>query len=294
MSEPGTNNSGAGAGASSTAAQPDMAALLQQMQQMQATMQTMQSQIASTAVASATPAAAPAEQPAATAQQPGGVPPYVQPLTANPAAGASSPSSSLLSRFPKVEAATLASIIQHDFRSADLYKLDSKYRDKSERQVLAFNGTSIEVASRDSVAKEYKSLNSVSIPLSVYFSILCQAAPASALADISVDFLWYQAHLLKLSTDYEWPAVLAYHTDFFNTRRREMSDGRYDGWGRVDTDLHAEHLMDRRKHTPTATKAGTPFAKKPVTPRPTGSDPCRNFNIGRCLTSPCPWGRRMS
>ncbi|KZP23106.1 hypothetical protein FIBSPDRAFT_675325, partial [Athelia psychrophila] len=145
--------------------------------------------------------------------------------------------------FPKVEAANITSIIQHEFRATDLFKLDSKYRDKAEHQVLAFNGTSIEVASRDSVAKEYKSLNSISIPLSIYFSILCRAVPLSALCDISVNFLWYQAHLLKLSSDYNWSAVMSYHTDFFNTRRREMSDGNYEGWGNVNLDLHAEHLM---------------------------------------------------
>ncbi|KZP17752.1 hypothetical protein FIBSPDRAFT_670926, partial [Athelia psychrophila] len=157
---------------------------------------------------------------------------------------------SLLAQFPTVEAATISAILSHDLRATELFKLDSRYRDKTERQVLAFNGTSLEVASRDSLAKEYKSLNSVSVPLGTYFSILLAAVPITVISELRTlgqHFLWYTTHLLKLSADYEWAAVLAYHTDFFNTRRREMTEGIYVGWGRIDHDLHGEYLMDHRK-----------------------------------------------
>lgn len=60
-------------------------------------------------------------------------------------------------------------ILAHDLHATELFKLDSRYRDKTERQVLAFNGTSLKVASHDPLAKEYKSLNSVSVPLGTYF-----------------------------------------------------------------------------------------------------------------------------
>ncbi|KZP26181.1 hypothetical protein FIBSPDRAFT_698600, partial [Athelia psychrophila] len=154
---------------------------------------------------------------------------------------------SLLSIFPSIEAATITSIIQHDFRATELFKLDSRYRDKSDRQVLAFNGTALEVSNRDSVAKEYKTHNSVSVPLMTYFSVLIAAVPAADAAAVGRYFLWYTAHLLKNSVDYEWPAVLSYHTEFFNRRRREMSSSDYTGWNHLDHDLLGEHLLGHRK-----------------------------------------------
>ncbi|KII90040.1 hypothetical protein PLICRDRAFT_174840, partial [Plicaturopsis crispa FD-325 SS-3] len=96
--------------------------------------------------------------------------PWVAPLSAhNTVAGTSQ---TLLSLFPEVEAAVITAVIQHDLRGSDIYKLDSRYRDKTERQTLALNGTTLELSSNDSAAKDYKSLNSILIPLHTYFSIL--------------------------------------------------------------------------------------------------------------------------
>ncbi|KZP17999.1 hypothetical protein FIBSPDRAFT_956743 [Athelia psychrophila] len=154
-------------------------------------------------------------------------------------------SPSLNSQFPTVEMATITAILYHDFCATDLFELDSRYQHKTGRQgqILTFTGTSLELA----VAKGYKSLESVSVPLGTYFSILLASAPValSQLRSLGRYFLWYQTHLLKISSGYEWSAVLAYHTDFFNTRRREMAEGVYTGWGRVDRDLHGEHLLAR-------------------------------------------------
>ncbi|KAJ3711116.1 hypothetical protein DFJ43DRAFT_1169110 [Lentinula guzmanii] len=76
-----------------------------------------------------------------------GLPRFVGPLSSSAAAGASS----LLCLFPEVEAATITSIINHEFRASDLYKLDSRYRDKTERQVLSLKGETLELT-RDAKA----------------------------------------------------------------------------------------------------------------------------------------------
>ncbi len=53
---------------------------------------------------------------------------FIGPLTSNPAAGTSP---SVFYLFPKVEAATITSIMQHELQGANLYKLDPRYRDKA-------------------------------------------------------------------------------------------------------------------------------------------------------------------
>ncbi|KZP09089.1 hypothetical protein FIBSPDRAFT_665012, partial [Athelia psychrophila] len=157
------------------------------------------------------------------------------------------PSPSLQSLFPTVEAAMITAIIQHDLHANKLFKLNFWYRNKSDHQVLMFNGTALEVSSRDTVAKEYKSYNSVAVPLTTYFSVLIAYINIADVRDVARHFQHYGGHLLKLSVDYEWSAVLAYHSDFFNRRRREMSEGVYTGWGRQDPDLAGEHLFNHHK-----------------------------------------------
>ena len=53
-----------------------------------------------------------------------------------PAANLPTPGTSLLDLFPSVKASILLDIARHDFEPSDLYKLDSKYRDKAEPLVL--------------------------------------------------------------------------------------------------------------------------------------------------------------
>ncbi|KZP20929.1 hypothetical protein FIBSPDRAFT_664635, partial [Athelia psychrophila] len=144
--------------------------------------------------------------------------------------------------FRTIEAATITSIIQHDLRANELYKLDSRYRDKGDRQVLAFNGTTLEVSNRDAVAKEYKALNSISVPLATYFQIVLAIVPLADLRAVAQHFTWYSGHLQRLAVEYEWPALLSYHNDFFNARRREMAEGNYTAWSRLDHELDDLHL----------------------------------------------------
>ncbi|GLB36092.1 hypothetical protein LshimejAT787_0303800 [Lyophyllum shimeji] len=184
------------------------------------------------AAAQAQPAAPPqpAQPPPPAAPQPAAPPPFVGPLTTNPAAGASPPPT-LLSLFPEVEAATITSIIQHEFRGSDLYKLDSRYRDKTERQVLSLHGGTLELTSDDKALKEYKTPNSILVPLHTYFNILVQHAHHSRRsADVSFGFFRYCTHLTQVASEYEWHAVVPYHMAFFAKRRREMIDGDYSGF----------------------------------------------------------------
>ncbi|KAJ3991045.1 hypothetical protein F5050DRAFT_1534658, partial [Lentinula boryana] len=150
---------------------------------------------------------------------------------------------SLLCLFPEVEVATITSIINHKFRASDLYKLDSRYRDKTERQVLSLKGEILELTTNDSAYCEYKSLNVIALPLSTYFSILMTHAEAAGrVSTIGTDFFKYNAHLIKVTSEYDWSAVVGYHMAFFNKRRCEMQSGDYSGWGKVDMELRGEYL----------------------------------------------------
>ncbi|KAL0567968.1 hypothetical protein V5O48_014025 [Marasmius crinis-equi] len=179
---------------------------------------------------------------------------FVGPYT-NPTATVASPSQSLLSSFPEVEAATIASIINHKLEAHDLYKLDSKSHDKTEDQILSLRGGSL----TNSASKEYKSLSSVAVPLSTYFSIiLAHAETTGRVSNMAIDFFRYNSHLVRIAGEYEWAAVVAYHMAFFGKRRREMQLGDYSGWGRIDVELQGEHLhgFNRRGDPVTATKPG--------------------------------------
>ncbi|KAJ3993524.1 hypothetical protein F5050DRAFT_1546638, partial [Lentinula boryana] len=195
-------------------------------------------------------------------------------------------SSSLLSLFPKVEAASIMAIITHDFRASNLYKLDSRYRDKTKCQILSLKGKTLELTTNDSAYREYKSLNAIAIPLSTYFSILvCHAETSGKVSQISTDFFKYNTHLIKIASEYEWSAVIAYHMAFFNKRRREMQEGDYSGWGKVNMELRSDHLYSANRLTSPlkATKRSSPLP-------PTKLDPCQKFDQGTCSSTPCPFG----
>ncbi|PBK86734.1 hypothetical protein ARMGADRAFT_864100, partial [Armillaria gallica] len=155
---------------------------------------------------------------------------------------------SLFSLFPKVKAATITSIIQHDLCALDIYKLDTWHRDKAEQKTLELNDTKLELSNNDAALKKYKTLNSIIDPLSTYFSILIMHAQASRKsALLAVQVLRYNAHLSRIASEYEWHAVVAYHMAFFTKRCREMIDGEYGSWGRIDLELHGEHLYPHWK-----------------------------------------------
>ncbi|KAK6987607.1 Integrase/recombinase xerD [Favolaschia claudopus] len=135
--------------------------------------------------------------------------------------------------------------------------------------------------------KTYKSLHTLLPPLLAFFSILGYNLPACS--PIPIYFQRYIAHLALLATEYEWAAVFEYHTYFFNRRRNEMLLGNYNNWGEPEAALMTTYVYQHRKQPVVPAKA----AKK-VTPSPSSSstsDPCRNFNAGKCET-PCAWKRQ--
>ncbi|KAG6884626.1 hypothetical protein C0992_005976 [Termitomyces sp. T32_za158] len=150
--------------------------------------------------ANATPptAAPPASIPAiAPAPQPLGT--FVPPIAAVGINGASlAIPLSLRARFPDAEAAVLAAIITHDFKAADLHKLDPTNRDRE--TAYTFNGSTNQFEVSHRAAKDYKTPFSVLIPLQSYFRILAfHVNDASA-----TDSFWaYTEQLLELVAEYE-------------------------------------------------------------------------------------------
>ncbi|KAF6744095.1 hypothetical protein DFP72DRAFT_826402 [Ephemerocybe angulata] len=214
-------------------------------------------------------------------EETGGVPPFIPPPTTNGA------STSLRSLFPDIEAAHITSIITHDFRGSDLYKLDSRYRDKE--AAFTFNGSTGQFETSNRAAKEYKTFDMLYIPLVAYFSILSAHLPGQP--TVPLVFFKFLVHLQKLARDYEWAAVLEYSIIFFNRRRMEMLEsGDYSHWALPDNGLMAEHIYAHRKVTirgsgsGAGSRGGASTLKPPVV--------CYNWNQNKCSGSAkCPSGR---
>ncbi|KAJ7743762.1 hypothetical protein B0H16DRAFT_1322458 [Mycena metata] len=212
------------------------------------------------------------------------VTPIVQPQFQPPLLPLNSPagaSPSLRSLFPDIEPACITAVITHDLKASDLYKLDTRVKDSEPTYSLSATGT---FEMNNSKHKTYKNFNSVAFPLHAYFAILTAHLPDRSAATIY--FYRYLTHIATLATEYEWPAVFEYHTLFFNRRRNDMLAGEYDGWGSSDIGLLSSHVYPHRKAISiTPAKAAS---KRPATA--VGTEPCRNYNLGKC-TSPCSYGR---
>ncbi|KAJ7608624.1 hypothetical protein DFH06DRAFT_1111148 [Mycena polygramma] len=203
---------------------------------------------------------------------------FVAPITVAPAAGALVPPS-LRSLFPDIESACITSVITHELKGSDIYKLDPRLKDSESSFILTGAGLQL----NDSKHKSYKNVNSIIFPLHTYFAILLEHIPASSGRGIAAYFFWYLTHLETLATEYEWAAVLEYHVLFFNRRRTEMQNGFYTAWSSPDLTLLSTHVYPHRK-------AVTP--SKPASPKRTGQgESCRNYNVGKCDKTPCPYGR---
>ncbi|KAJ7288817.1 hypothetical protein C8J57DRAFT_981295, partial [Mycena rebaudengoi] len=155
---------------------------------------------------------------------------------------------SLLDEFPDLEAAVITLVIQHELKAWDLSKLDSRYRNKEDRQTLSLGG--VQLSYTDAAPRDYKSLNAIVVPLSEYFAILCMYAQPTGRKHIG------SRANSGIAAEYEFAAVVEYHMEFFQRRRGEMQrHGDYSGWGRPDVELMSTLLYDRRK--PAASKKST-------------------------------------
>ncbi|KAJ7840021.1 hypothetical protein B0H13DRAFT_1910887 [Mycena leptocephala] len=128
---------------------------------------------------------------------------------------------SLRSLFPDIEQACIMSVITHELKVSDIYKLDTCVKDSEPTYSLC--------------RRAYKNLNSVLFPLHNFFAILTAHLPARSAA--TVYFSRYLTHLSTLATEYEWATVLEYHTLFFNRQRNDMIEGSYDSWSASDIGL---------------------------------------------------------
>jgi len=165
----------------------------------------------------------------------------------------------LLYLFPHVEDDTMASILAHTLPGADVYKLDS-------RRILESQWDLIDAPRDDSAVASlgmgvptdvYKTLDSLLVPLNAYFSVLTLHGLASGQPTmLPCYFFRYSSHLVKIATQYEWPAVLSYHLAFYARRCKEMRIGEYVGWGKVDVDLMEQHLVPYQKSNIKSRKNG--------------------------------------
>ncbi|KAJ7783462.1 hypothetical protein DFH07DRAFT_726930 [Mycena maculata] len=207
----------------------------------------------------------------------------MQPHFTAPLAPLNSPagaSPSLRTLFPDIEPACIIAVITHELRAADLYKLDPRLKDAEPTYSLSPTGA---FEMNMSKHKAYKTLNSILLPLNTYFSILTvhtHGAPAAF-------FHRHTAHLVTLASEYEWLAVLEYHTLFFNRRRGDMLEGLYTTWGAPDLALLALSVYPHRKQIPVGSASKSQGKR---TTSPSGDATCRNYNAGKC-DSPCAWKR---
>lgn len=210
---------------------------------------------------------------------------HVAPLT-NTANGPSP--SSLRSLFPDIEAAHITSIINHDFRASDLYKLDSRYCNKEAS--FSFNGTTGQFETTNKAAKDYKTFNALFIPLVTYFNILSAHAASQRNTPVPMVFFDFIIHLQEIDEEYEWPAVLEYTIVFFNRRRMEMlENGDYSKWGAANSALMTKYVFSNKKVLLKATKASSNGSSGS---RSTPASVCLNWNAGRCSgTAKCPSNR---
>ncbi|KAL1667455.1 hypothetical protein GGF50DRAFT_48501 [Schizophyllum commune] len=212
---------------------------------------------------------------------------------------AASPGASLYDIFPLIEPELLLAIAQHTLKPTDLHKLDSRYRDKVDQ------GSSESAASnRGPPVKDYPSLNSLVIPLHVYFQVLgafgaTGGGSATDVFNIMQGGFQYLQHLTQLHQHYEWAGVLEYHMAFHLKRRRDMGNGDYSGWLQPDAALMSTILLHRTKQygrdsRSGAGSSGSSKVKAGSSPSgriPKGEQTCFLYNTGTC-TTPCPDGRK--
>ncbi|THH33688.1 hypothetical protein EUX98_g618 [Antrodiella citrinella] len=147
-----------------------------------------------------------------------------------------------------VDSETVEAILHHDLPAAELYKLDTRRILESQWHIVDLQDSTVSFRSVPSAVQIYQTLDSLLIPLNIYFSILSvHALSAGQSVFLPSYFFQYLNHLVKISAQYKWDAVLLYHFAFFARRSSEMLNGDYKGWTRIDVDLMEELLVQHRK-----------------------------------------------
>lgn len=150
--------------------------------------------------------------------------------------------------FPHIDSETLQAILNHDFPAAELYKLDTRRILEAQWHMIDLEDSTVSFRTVPSAREIYKTLDSLFVPLNTYFSILCvHALSGGHPPTVPYYFFKYSSHLVKITQQYEWHAVLLYHFAFFARRCTEMLQGNYAGWEKIDVDLMEELLVQHRK-----------------------------------------------
>ncbi|KAG5351645.1 hypothetical protein C0989_005417, partial [Termitomyces sp. Mn162] len=111
---------------------------------------------------------------------------------------------SLRTCFPDANSAVLVAIITHDFKAADLHKLDPTNWDQE--TAYTFNGATNQFEVSHHARREYKTPFSVLIPLQTYFHILTFHMNDAAATEM---FWAYTEQLLELVAEYKCRQLLA-------------------------------------------------------------------------------------
>lgn len=150
----------------------------------------------------------------------------------------------LTSLFQHIDAETLQAILDHELPAAELYKLDTRRIVESQWHLIDLNDSTVQFRSVPSAREIYQTLDSLLVPLNTYFSILSVHGLLNGQPPtLPCHFFQYCSHLIKITSQYEWQAVLLYHFAFFARRCNEMLQGRYSGWEKIDADLMEELLI---------------------------------------------------
>ncbi|CCM01768.1 uncharacterized protein FIBRA_03834 [Fibroporia radiculosa] len=168
-------------------------------------------------------------------------------------------SGDLLYLFPHVDDTMMSSILNHTLQGVDIYKLDSRRILESQWDMVdpSLEDSSLSLRLPPVAIELYHSLDALLVPLNAYFSILTLHGLASGQPTmLPYYFFRYSSHLVKITMQYEWPAVLSYHLAFHTRRCKDMRVGDYAGWGRVDVDLMEQFLVPHQKSAKVPRKTG--------------------------------------
>ncbi|KAJ3519397.1 hypothetical protein NM688_g9306 [Phlebia brevispora] len=152
------------------------------------------------------------------------------------------------SLFQTIDKELLNAVLNHDLPAAQLYKLDTRRISEAEWHIVDLEDSTVSFRCVPSALEIYKTLDSLLVPLNIYFSILCvHGLQNGQQITLPCHFFRYSSHLVKIAAQYEWHAVLLYHFAFFARRCSEMLQGNYAGWEKIDVDLMEELLLQHRK-----------------------------------------------
>ncbi|KAJ6570308.1 hypothetical protein B0H10DRAFT_1840333, partial [Mycena sp. CBHHK59/15] len=129
--------------------------------------------------------------------------------------------------FLDVESSAINAVVNHRLLAHDLYLLDPRIQDVEPSYI--FNGFTSTFEASTGKFREYTTLDTILFPLHSYFAILL--AHNSSAYGLSAYLFLYLTHIQVLAADYEWEAVLKYHTLFFNRQSHEMEvHSDYSAW----------------------------------------------------------------